>query len=327
MGRGVLALLLGLGLVAGAQADPFSPSALGFESVAATDDASALRVNPAGIGLRYPSEMRLGYASNVLARDLWSGSASFAWRGFGLFGERTRSDSRAYGAGFAAGSDALRLGWTGAVLAPDGQGGASVGDHTLGALSRPRPWLSLGATLAHATAPEFQGARLPREQTYAIGLRPLAWSRTAAHSAGPRWTVTADLTLREGESAESARARVGAELEPIAGLVLRASAARGEYRVGLGLFGTRMSAHASQSRIDDTRTAESYAWSGHRGEDASRFLAPSERRVATIKLAGVLADESLGGLSLLGGGSATPSAPLHRQLERALEDPLTRETV
>lgn len=324
MRRGVFALLLVVGCVHRVAAEPLSPGALGFESVAATDDARALRVNPAGMGLRYPSELRLGYASEVLDRDHGSGSASFAWRSVGLFAERTRSDSRAYGAGFAGGSDALRLGWTAAVLAPDGQGGASVGDHTLGALARPTPWLSLGATLAHATAPEFRGARLQREQTYAVGLRPLAGSRSAAHSAGPRWTVTADVLLREGESVESARARIGTELEPIAGLVLRASAARGEYRVGLGLFGTRMSVHASQSRVDDTRTAESYAWSGHRGEDLTRFVAPRERRVATVKLAGVLADESLGGLSLLGGGSTTPSAPLHRQLERALDDPLTR---
>ncbi len=307
-----------------AHTEPLSPTALGFESVAAVDDARALQVNPAALGLRYPFEMRVGFASDALDRDRWAGSATFAWHGFGIFGERIKSQARSYGAGVAGGSDALRLGWTAAVLAPDGTGEASVGDHTLGALSRPLPWLSLGGTLAHATAPTFRGERLDREQTYAVALRPLALSRTAAGGAGTRWTVTAEIVLREGEDAEAARTRVGMELEPTAGLVLRASAERDAYRIGVGIFGARSSGHASQHHVEDVRTVESYAWSTHRGEDATRFLLPAQRRVATVRVGGVLVDESLGGMSLLGSGGTTPSAPLHRQLERALEDPLTR---
>src|SRR5204863_6182999 len=53
---------------------------------------------------------------------------------------------------------------------------------------------------------------------------------------------------------------------------------------------------------------------------------PAARRVAEVRVAGTLADENIGGFSLLGGGpSATRSmAPLAAELERAREDPLTR---
>lgn len=324
MRRIACSLALLASLATGTHADVFSPDVLGFGSAAATDDARAVRMNPAAIGLRYPYEARFAFTSNTLDRERFAGSATFAWRSVGLFGERARFVSRAYGTGFAVGSDRLRMGWTAAVLAPDGNGGASVGDHTLGALSRPLPWLSAGAVLKHATSPIFRGERLAREQTYALGLRPFALSRTGAHGAGTRWTLTADVTLREGEPTEAARARIGTELEPMAGLVVRVSAERGAYRLGVGIHGTRMSLHAAQQRVDEVRTAESYTWSMHQGEDVTRFVLPRERRIAAVRVAGVLADESLGGMSLLGRGSATPSAPLHRQLERALEDPLTR---
>ncbi len=324
MRRFVCLLALLAAFAVPAHADMLSPDALGFESAAAIDDARSVRVNPAAIGLRYPYEARFAFARNALDRDGVAGSATFAWRGVGVFAQRTRFLSRAYGVGFGAGSDRLRMGWNPSVLSPDGQGGASVGDHTLGVLSRPAPWLSAGAVLKHATAPVFQGARLKREQTFALGLRPFALSRTGAHGLGTRWTITADLTLREGDPSAAARARVGTEWEPASGLVLRASAERGAYRVGLGILGTRMSVHAAQQRLDDVRTVESYAWSIHQGEDQTHFVLPREHRVASVRVAGVLADESLGGVSLLGGGRTTPSAPLHRQLEQALEDPLTR---
>ncbi|MEO5987936.1 MAG: signal peptide peptidase SppA [Candidatus Eisenbacteria bacterium] len=324
MRRFACSLALLASLTAGAHAQVLSPDALGFESAAAIDDARALRINPAAIGLRYPYEARLAFATSTLDRKRDAGSATITWRGVGAFGERTRFVSRSYGAGFAAGPDRLRMGWSAAVLAPDGNGGASVGDHAIGVLSRPLPWLSAGAVLKHVTAPTFRGNRLAREQTFAVGLRPLALSRTAAHEAGTRWTLTADVTRREGEPAKSARVRVGTELEPISGLVVRATAERGGYRVGLGIHGTRMSVHAAQQRADDVRTVESYAWSMHQGEEATRFLLSRQHRVAVVRVAGTLADESLGGVSLLGGGSITPSGPLHRQLERALGDPLTR---
>jgi hypothetical protein len=219
--------LAGALCVAGPALAAASPGSLGFESVAAADDARALRLNPAALGGRYPYESRFTWARDPFDPGRWTGSAAFAWRGFGVFGERERLAGRRYGAGFAAGSDALRLGWTAAVLAPDGQGGASVGDHTLGALSRPAPWLSLGATLAHASAPEFLGTRLRREGALGLGLRPLALAPAAAHTAGPCLTLTADVALREAEPTKHARARFGAEFEPLAGLVLRVRAERG----------------------------------------------------------------------------------------------------
>lgn len=317
-------LLLSAACAGCARAQPFATEALGFESVAAIEDARALRWNPAAMGSRYPFEIQWGYTREVAQPSRGGGSLSLAWRHVGFHADRSRQQFRRYGVGFAAGTDALRLGWTANVLAPDGQGGPSVGDHLLGALSRPRPWLSLGASVAHLNAPRFRGVALSREYTGAIGLRPFALSRTAAHGMGTRWTVTADVTQREGEPAGAARARLGVAFEPVSGILLRANAERGGYRLGVGLLGTRTSVQAAQQRVDSERTAETYAWSWHEGEDQTQLRVPSEQRIAKVSIGGTLADEDLGGVSLFGGGGGTPSAPLHRQLERALEDPLTR---
>jgi len=63
MKRPAAAMLAALLLAARADADVTKPFVLyGDESVASTDDARALFVNPAALGFRYPSELLLAYA-------------------------------------------------------------------------------------------------------------------------------------------------------------------------------------------------------------------------------------------------------------------------
>ena len=50
----------------------------------------------------------------------------------------------------------------------------------------------------------------------------------------------------------------------------------------------------------------------------------AQERVALVKAAGDLGDDAMSGFSLTGGTDVTSSRPLHEQLERALDDPLTR---
>src|SRR5206468_8220958 len=93
-----------------------------------------------------------------------------------------------------------------------------VADLRFGLLSRPTPWLSLGATVDHAAEPRLSGTTLAREYVLGLGVRPMAWLRPLAHTLGTRLTLDADLDLREGASNDAARIRAGAELELVPGI-------------------------------------------------------------------------------------------------------------
>jgi protease-4 len=297
-------------------------TALADESVASTDDVRALLVNPAALGQRYPSELLLAYARRDAGHEWGAGLAGWRRIAFGV--TRERDSTLAWGLGFSSGDDRVRWGWAPTLRVASAPASDRAFDDRAGLLVRTVPWLSVGFTAAHLFQPEFRGRRLAREYTWGVGLRPLAWARPLAHDAGTRFTLTADATLREGDSPREASVRVGVAVEPIPGVELRAlGQGHGAFQVGVSLRGVRRSVQAAQARTRDDRVFETYALSLHAGED--RTLAPPRlmQRVARVRVAGVLADETLaGGFQRGGGGRA--SADLHRQLERALEDPLTR---
>ncbi len=299
-----------------------SATALADESLAATDDARALLVNPAAIGQRYPSEWLLAYARRDSGHEWNAGLAS--WRRLGLGFTRERDSSLAFGLGISAGNERLRLGLAAIERVASAPQRERDLDARAGLLLRARPWASAGVSVAHLFQSEFRGRRTAREYTLGLALRPLAWSRRLAHDPATRFTLTADVTLAELAATRDARVRVGVAMEPVAGLELRAMAeGHGAFQLGVVLRGVRSSVHAAQARTRSGRAYESVALSAHAGEDRALMVPRGQRRVAHVRMAGVLADESIPG-GLLGGGAGTPSAPLHRQLERALEDPLTR---
>jgi protease-4 len=323
--RGVLSFALALALVpaaTGAAPVPALPPApYGNESVAATDDASGFFVNPAAGGLRYPSELMFSWTDPAAGPRLWRGAASSG--GFALGGAHLENGPTRLSMGFAGGRD-VRLGMRIDALRGAG-GGERATDLALGVLARPAPWLALGAALEHAAQPRFMDALLPRTYTLGAGLRPLALSRSAAWGYGPRWTLTADVALREGAPNRSARARFGGEIEVLKGIALRgAIESPGGYRLGVALLGPNSGYHASAAfGDDDTRIEESHTITLHEAEDAT-VLDTRPGRVAVIRAGGALADETLAGGGLLDSGGGTPTLWLHRQLERALEDPKTR---
>jgi protease-4 len=297
-------------------------TALAEESVASTDDVRALLVNPAALGQRYPSELLLAYARRDRGHE-W-GAALAGWRriAFGL--TRERDSTYAWSLGFSAGDDRVRWGWSPMLRVASAPASERAFDDRAGIMIRTLPWLAVGFTAGHLFQSEFHGRRLEREYTWGVGLRPLAWWRNLAHDAGTRFTLTADAALREGDSPREAAVRVGVAVEPIPGVELRALAqGHGAFQVGASLRGVRRSVQAAQARTRNDRVFETVAVSLHSGED--RTLAPPRlmQRVARVRIGGVLADEALSG-GLQGGGGGRPSADLHRQLERALEDPLTR---
>ncbi len=310
--------------VAGAPTPDFPETLFGNESVAATDGASGFQLNPAAGGLRYPGDLLLALTNLEPTGRLYRGAYSHGGAGFAI--RVPRDGPRAFALGFGGGQDRMRIG-TSVTWLREGGGGGRATDYTLGLLSRPAPWLSLGAVADHLFQPQFLGVRLARAYTAGIGLRPLALSRVQAHDWGTRLTLTADVLMAEDAGRGQARLRFGGELELARGLVVRGALQdHGSFQLGIGLLGPRAGYHlgAAYDR-DRRRLAATHALSLHRGEERSVFTGPRMRRVAVVRVGGTLGDDALRGFTLTGGAvGSTSVAPLHRALERALEDPLTR---
>jgi protease IV len=316
-------VLLCLG-VNGARAQAPTTLLFGNESVASGDNANGWLVNPATVGLRYPSELLLSVADLDPGTTRAAGLGNAGGFGLGFVNEKDGLTSIL--TGLAGGDEDLRAGLTYTWLRSQPTGDRA-GDLRLGTLTRPTPWLSLGATADHVAQPSLDGVLLRRDYTLGLGLRPLALDRGRAHSLGTRLTLTADARLREDESAKESLVRFGGELEVIPGLALRGSieSGGGGAQLGFALFAPRASyhAHAAYDR-DGDRQVTTHSLSLHAGEDTPALLGMGVRRVAALRLGGVLSDENAGGFSLFGDESATASWPIHEELERALEDPLTR---
>jgi len=312
-----------------AHADPTQPLVLyGDESAASTDDARALFVNPAALGWRYPSELLLAYADRQDGAGRTTGAATWRRLAFG-FTHQSGVDET-YGLGFSLGDEHSSLGWV--TNRRDDLAGSRERDYdsSVGWLSRPSAWLSTGATVAHLFQPDIRGLRLRRDYTLAAGIRPPALKPALAYENGFRWTLTADASLEEGAPLAETRLKFGTTIEPWNGFVIGLSFdSQRAYQMGFTFRGVNSSAHVTGQVADVHHTPDPernygiYAVSAHEGEDLPMVVPAKARRVAVMKLQSALSDEAVPG-GLLGGGGGAPAATYHRQLERALEDPLTR---
>ncbi len=293
------------------------------ESAAYGEGGTPFRFNPAGSSVRYPSELSLAYVDDPFGRARLAGAAEAHGFRFALAG--SEHDPLAWSLGLAGGGEGLRQGIAATFL--PAAGGGHAADWRYGLLSRPAPWASLGAVADHLGQPSVGSARLDRTYDVALGLRPLALSSGAATTLGTRLTLTADVRLAESQHPHDAAFRAGAELEAIPGLVLHGSIEdRGRgFRVGVAFTGlrSRIDALSSYDRNSDRR-GDVYVASVHAGEDRPLLAGAAGRRVAVVRMAGVLGDEDLSGFSFDGVTHTTEVAPIRRELQRALEDPLTR---
>src|SRR5438270_780410 len=82
--------------------------------------------------------------------------------------------------------------------------------------------------------PLFRQQRLGRVYTLSAGVRPIALARPLAQGWGTRFTVTGDVLIPDDGEWRQARVRVGAEFEPLPGLLVRGAVAdHGGVHVGL----------------------------------------------------------------------------------------------
>jgi protease-4 len=294
----------------------------GNESAAYAEGARGVFYNPAGLGVRHRIEL---FGS---ATSFEGGGRIHRWAaglgGFALHGEQAKDASRRYGFTQAAGGTGLRWGLTG-DWEVDARTHEVVADQRLGVLSRPAPWLALGGVADHLFQAARGGERRAREYTLALGLRPLALNPARAHGWGTRLTLTSDVIMAEAGRSDQARVRFGGELEALPGVLLRAAVEdRRGFSLGVLLRGVNGCGAAQRVSVDGRRRYDSYAVSFHSGEERTVLAGRVERRVAVVRAAGALGDDALSGFSLMGGSDVTPVRPLHDQLQRALEDPLTR---
>jgi protease-4 len=296
----------------------------GNESVAATDGAWGFTVNPAAGGRRYPAEVLLSFSDVEPGSHVYRGA--FSHDGAGVVVSVPDDAARAWLLGFGGGEDRLRIGGSFTRLYENG-GSGRASDYDVGLLSRPQPWLSLGAVANHLFQPRFVGELLGREYTMGLGLRPFALIGREANKLGPTLTLTADLLMAEGASSSQARLRFGAELEAGHGLVLRGAVQdHGAFQLGIGLLGSNGAYHGSAAfEADQDRLAVNHALSFHQGEERNTFAESRHRRVAVVPVRGMLGDDALAGFTVMDGPQGTRAvAGIHRQLDRALEDPRTR---
>lgn len=299
-----------------AGADP--PPLLGNESVSSVEGADAVFWNPAAVGLRYPQELLLSF-SDEPGGGLRRGALAGRGLGFGVVSERHGATATTLALG--GGDRAARLGlsltrWSGS--------GPGATDATLGFLAHLAPWAALGGTAAHLAQPSLAGERLIRDYTLGLGLRPFALSPARAYGWGSRLTATCDLRAGEKDRPQDMRARFGADLEIVPGLVARGGYEnRAGYQLGFAVLAPRLGYHGHRAYDPDGhRLATTHALSFHPAED--RTVLPAPRRVGELRMEGALGDDALSGLSVFGGPSTTPAGVAHRALERALDDPRTR---
>ncbi|MEO5616856.1 MAG: signal peptide peptidase SppA [Candidatus Eisenbacteria bacterium] len=340
---------LAAGASRAAEPDPRSVDAAGFprhglSSVSTADGALGAIVNPALIGLRYPSEMflatTLDESSRAVAFDVLG-----AWRNVGARVTRVRGVERRIGFGAGFGGPALRGGWS-AEWSKGDLGPSRIFDHRVGLLSRPVAWASAGATVEHLFQPRVAGGAARRDYTLALAVRPAASRPAIAHSVGPSLTLFGECRMPE-QRRPRPEWRFGLEAEVLQGLALQAALDDEETQLGVvarlplasvfGLFTPRsqtgsalrsiLDSASPLIRSDDRRdhSLQTYALSLHSGEEPTRLIPPSARRIGVTRIGGPLGDDDVSGFSLLYGSESSVSVrPLHERLERALEDPLTR---
>jgi len=191
------AAALTLALTGAATAQPQATPgwlALPQHSVASTDDALSILVNPAGLGVE-------GDGSWYFLAP-YQGSAHFedwgfvAGDGLGFAMEAFRHDPagsrRRYTWGIGFGDNGTYAGfsysWTTGI---DRQN-----TWEFGVLERPVNWLSLGAVVRNANQPRLAGVKLPVQWDLGMAFRPLAAMGWNADQGGDRVTLTVDASLR-----------------------------------------------------------------------------------------------------------------------------------
>ncbi len=198
-------------------------------SAALADDASALIINPAGLGASAGATTMLtqqGWASGTSRILLNAGSLGL---GYSNINQGTSSNDYTLGLGFAL-TDSWRWGMS-YHLPAEGR----PWSYDLGVLARPMNYLALGATVRNVFATPGAFGSSGRDYQLGAAFRPF----------GPRWTLSLDLPYNDAQPFgwTTLQPFVGLDAEIIEGLHLRGWAdTAGSFQVGVAVHSFQLGA-------------------------------------------------------------------------------------
>ncbi len=298
-----------------AGADAFTDTWLrGASSVAVDDDATALFINPAGLGMYGDSN---SYTSISMAgKDVLGVSLAGKMGPFGLGYSRQHmwKSGDDPEAGLRRSNDAVDTYYTGLALG-DGRSFSvgfdyrwfrpqfgerkKTGTWDLGAMYRPASFLSVGAAVRNLSEPDVLGAD-------GFGLKTTYVAGVAVRPVGDKLTLMADAGFERSQDLADAVYTAGVKAEVADGIVLRGSLQsysdgddrEQEFSAGLwfdlGRTGLGAAYRSFESAADDIL---SFGFTSSNKRQRTQFQASG--KVAEIKVAGPLSDFRPG-WSLLG---------------------------
>ncbi len=303
--RSLLVVLIVVLFSVVACATPLSNSWLrGASSVALNDDATAIFVNPAGLGMYNESGY---YSSCTMAGEQFS-DYRLAMKGPGIGFGYSRSQlwevsDGGDDSGFLPGDDALdtfvvgmalgefrklTLGFDYRWFRPSFGDAPKTGTWDVGIMYRPADFLSLGGTITNLSEPEIFG-EIAAPITYTAGL--------AVRPMGNRLTLMADASVVDEQDLEDAVYTGGLEAEIVDGVILRGSIQsfmsggdrEQETSFGLWLNTTHGGGGASTRSREGASETIYTVEVGSSDERLRTILKPGEQ-VAEIEISGTLND-------------------------------------
>jgi protease-4 len=205
------------------------PSALGYQSptqspvlpynsVANSDDISAIEFNPAGLGLRrgFQTGFFHTYSDSSFEGDnAWlisTKTLGFSVQWLGNVDHQTyRKYTLAHGGRLLA--DGLYWGTSYSWFGSKNKDYDDLSSWMLGLLARPSEFLSLGAVAKDLNRPRFSGERTEVWYDFGLAVRPLGrfWR--------DRITLSVDASFAQNQKLEDAQTRFRAQVEPVDGFV------------------------------------------------------------------------------------------------------------
>lgn len=342
--RAVLVALAVIAVACSASADMASDTWIrGASSSALNDDASAVFVNPAGLGmyeetntwtsLTMTGESVMGYSLAMKAGAVGFGyQRRFLWEECGCASGGLHAGDDAidtYVLGLGLGDQrkwslGVDYRWIRAQFGDE----AKTGTWDVGLMVRPTEYLSLGGSVRNLSEPHFEvdapdASRLalvdePTRMTYTAGV--------ALRPAGNRLTLMADAALERDGDMGDAVYTAGIETEIADGIVVRGSmqsspGADGrdqEMSVGLWLTGVSFGVGASYRTMDRV-DGDLVSYEAGSSAERMRSLAVSRDGIAEIEIGGALVDAPT--RWSLFGGPHTSAQRIMRDIRAAAADP------
>ncbi|UCB52203.1 MAG: signal peptide peptidase SppA [Candidatus Zixiibacteriota bacterium] len=198
---------------------PTESFVLPYTSVATSDDISAVKFNPAGLGLKRGSQTGFFHTfsdSSFEGDNAWFlslGSLGFSAEWLGNVTRDTyRKYTLAHGARFV--EDWLYLGTSYSWFGSRHKEYDDLSSWKVGLLARPFEFLSIGAVAEDLNRPTFLGKRTEASFDLGAAVRPLGGLFR------DRLTLSVDVSLSQKERLEEAATRFRAEAEPLDGFIV-----------------------------------------------------------------------------------------------------------